>query len=368
MLAPPFHNQRGVALLGALILVMALVLIIGNIFYRHQIDVSQATQSLHRDQALLLALSGESWARQLLQNDDQAVDSFDELWAQAIPAMPVDGGLLNGCIADLQGRFNLNSFGDHKSGKLRGERGSENASFSNVWERLLSLSEIAIFPGRVEALIDWIDTDSNVVGNAGAEQDDYAGYLPPRMVANEKMAQPSELAAVQGYEIFEVQTIMPWITALPDVTQININTASDRLLMAIGGDFDLQFRDAVVANRPFNDMESLWDSLEVELAIEKDLLKARWPDSLLTTKTQYFQLYIEVLLGEARIEVRSIINRPTSGKPVILARDITTVPASLPRDGGSGLLEILDADMEDGEKDQDRESAVVQPACAMIGA
>lgn len=367
MVAPLDYRQRGVALLGALILVMALVFIIGNIFYRHQIDVSQATQSLHRDQALLLALSGESWARQLLQDDDPDIDSFDELWAQAIPAMPVDGGLLNGCIADLQGRFNLNSFSDYKSSRLRQERGSENASFAGVWERLLSLSEIAVFAGRVEALIDWIDSESDLVGSSGAEQDDYASYFPPRMIANEMMAEPSELAAVQGYEIFEVQTIMPWITALPEVTKININTASDRLLLAIGGDYDLQFRDAVVANRPFNNLDSLWDSLEVELGMEQAALKVRWPDKLLATQTRYFQLYIEVLLGEARIEVRSIINRPTSGKPVILARDVTTVPASLPRDGGASLLEKLDADTEDGEKNQDMESAVVQPACAMIG-
>jgi len=368
MIAPLAHSQRGVALLGALILVMALVFVIGNIFYRHQIDISQATQSLHRDQALLLALSGENWARQLLQDDNPDVDSFDDLWSQAIPAMPVDGGLLNGCISDLQGRFNLNSFSDYDSSDLRRERGSENASFLRVWEQLLSLSEITVFPGRVEALIDWVDTDSTLVGSYGAEQDDYAGYLPPRMVADQKMAEPSELAAVQGYEIFEVQTLMPWITALPRETKININTASDRLLLAIGGDYDLQFRDAVVTNRPFNDIESLWDSLEVELAMPRAKVKARWPDTLLTEKTQYFQLYIEVLLGEARIEVRSIINRQTSGKPVILARDITTVPASLPKDSGSGLLEKVGADKEDGEEDQDMESAVVQPACAMIGA
>jgi general secretion pathway protein K len=98
-------RQRGVALLAALILMLALVVILGNIFYRHQIDVSQATSSLHGDQAFLLALSGENWARELLTdaNDDRAVDSFEDDWAQAMPVLPVDGGLLTGCISDLQG-------------------------------------------------------------------------------------------------------------------------------------------------------------------------------------------------------------------------------------------------------------------------
>ena len=73
-------RQSGVALLATLILVLALTLILGNIFYRHQIDVSQATGSLHGDQAVLLAFSAESWARDLLDssNDDLTVDHFGE--------------------------------------------------------------------------------------------------------------------------------------------------------------------------------------------------------------------------------------------------------------------------------------------------
>ena len=71
--------QSGVALLAALILMLAVVVILGNIFYRHQIDITQATSSMHGDQALLLAMSGEGWAQQLLSDkeDDRGVDSFE---------------------------------------------------------------------------------------------------------------------------------------------------------------------------------------------------------------------------------------------------------------------------------------------------
>ena len=103
-------RQTGMALLAALILVMSVVIIMGNIFYRHQINIAQTALSLHQDQASLLALGAESWARQLLDDDDKAYDGFDETWAQAIPALPVEGGLLNGCISDLQGKLNLNNF------------------------------------------------------------------------------------------------------------------------------------------------------------------------------------------------------------------------------------------------------------------
>ena len=52
-----------------IILVFAVSLILSNIFYRHQIDVSQAARSLHSDQAFLIALSGEGWATELLFED-----------------------------------------------------------------------------------------------------------------------------------------------------------------------------------------------------------------------------------------------------------------------------------------------------------
>ena len=364
----PVHRQSGVALLAALILIMVLMFILSNIFYRHQIDISQTSQALHRDQALLLALSGENWARQMLADDVNKSDHFGETWAQAIPAMPVDGGMINGCISDLQGRFNLNSFKVHTSTQLRTERASNDANLTQTWERLLALLEIPVYPGRVETIIDWIDEKSDLVGTSGAEQDDYAMLLPPRMIANEMMVEPSELASVMGYEIFEVQALMPWITALPDKTHININTASDELLIALGGDLDTQFRDAVVANRPFEKDTDFYEMIEREFGISVPDANIRWPDTLVGIETEYFQLYIEVLLGDARIEVKSILNRPSSGKPVIISRDITSVPASLPKDSTSSLQTVTDKSDADEDSDNALENTDMQPACLMIEA
>ena len=42
----------------------------------------------------------------------------------------------------------------------------------------------------------------------------------PRMIANEMMVEPSELA-MNGLQSL-VQSLMPWITALPDITRILI--------------------------------------------------------------------------------------------------------------------------------------------------
>lgn len=369
MAIPSSFRQTGVALLAALILILALVYILGSIFYRHQIDISQSSQALHRDQAQLLALSGENWARQLLDDDKATVDHFGELWAQAIPAMPVDGGMINGCISDLQGRFNLNSFKGYTANRLSTELASKNASFPLVWDRLLGQLEIAQFPGRVEAIIDWIDDDSALVGSSGAEQDDYGRMMPPRMAGNQEMVEPSELATVMGYQIFEVQALMPWLAALPEATPININTASDELLLALGADQDTLFRDLVLENRPFDELQDFYTDL-LDLGMSMSEVKRRWPSTLVDIKSQYFQLYIEVLLGEARIEVKSIIKRPTTGKPVILSRELTTVPASLPKDSAGDLKKLAGGTDTgtDSNPDDPADDTEVQPACLMIEA
>ena len=47
----------------------------------------------------------------------------------------------------------------------------------------------------------------------------------------------------------QLPKIIPGQATQPVV--ININTASEELLLALGDIYDMQFRDAVIANRPF---------------------------------------------------------------------------------------------------------------------
>lgn len=378
-----FSRQSGVALIAALLLMTSIVFILGNIFYRHQINVAQSTLSIHQDQAYLLALSAESWARQLLQEDlaDSDEDHFGELWAQAIPAMPVDGGMVNGCISDLQGRFNINNFMvSYKTpGDLSSALSSDGSSYAKTWNNLLRYLEMPVFPGRVEAIIDWLDIDSAMIGSEGAEQEEYAGNMPPQMIADTAMVEPNELSAVMGYEIFEVQRLMPWITALPvkastpgsteKTTPINLNTASEELLLALGGNLDRQFRDFVMSSRPFEDVLDFHRDLAIDLQMQEADVQRRWPDTLVGVVSDFFQLYVEVMLGEARIEVRSIIMRSSPTDSVIIHRELTTVPSSVDKNSTSEMLgKLLAGSKSDKESEEIIDDQQVLPACVTIGA
>jgi len=370
----PFRHQTGVALLAALILMLALVITMGNIFYRHQIDVSQATGSRHTDQAILLAISGENWARQLLSDssDDRGVDHFNEDWAQAMPILPVEGGTLTGCLSDLQGRINLNNFSGYTSQSLKAEMGADTIGYAKVWEALLVSQELAADPSRSATIIDWLDADSEMINSWGAEQIDYDGYTPPRVPANSLITDITELAAIGSFQVAEVQRLMPWLSALPGVTPININTASSQLLAALGGSMGLEFEQMVSEQRPFNSLEEFHNLIAERTQLALPLVKTRWPAAVIGVNSNYFELYLEVTLGEARIEVKSIMDRAGLQEPVILSREITMVPARLPKPASSALEELFDnsSDQEasdNPDEDQSMETNNVQSACTMIG-
>lgn len=402
MISTKAKKQRGVALLAAMILVLAVTMILSNIFYRHQIEVSQAMASLHSDQALLIALSGEGWAMELLAEDPTGgqpnqSDHYGEIWAQALPLLPVEGGTLTGCISDLQSKINVNNFrfyGSQGQGSKRSLQADlnqlENMNIVKTWLNLLNLFEIPTSPARAATIIDWVDGDSAVTSSWGAEQPDYESFEPPRMVLNDEISDASELADIAGYNVQEVQMLLPWISALPVTgpqtsgpmvsTPININTASSELLLALGGSFGQQFVDAVVEGRPFSDIDTFEDHVENYLGLVvldskgKTIEKAKqiWHQDLVSVATAHFKLYLKAEIGEAEIEVTSIMKRSGSWplfKLDVIAREITVVPSIVPGKADLSEIEKMFA-AKDKESDLDQqidiERNIVQPACMMM--
>ena len=396
MISPHYSKQKGVALLAVMILVLAVTMILANIFYRHQIDVSQAAVSLHTDQALLIALSGEGWAQELLiedgkQSQGSPVDHYGEIWAQAMPLFPVEGGTLTGCISDLQSRINLNNFSRYAIGnQLQDEINKPDQNgFAKTWLNLLEILQIPGSPARVATITDWIDPDGNILSSWGAEQADYESYDPPRRVANQPMTDVTELAAVSGYTVQEVQMLIPWITVLPGAgtsqlganatTPININTASEELLLALGGFYGQQFVDTVAQGRPFSNIDALYDNLNTNLGlwdvsgstgVGNGIGRANkmWPTDLINVWSSYFRVYLKAEIGEAEIEVTSIMHR-TVGNLNVISRDISLVPAVLPaKNELSEVEKLFDESRNKDEADDryDAENAIVQPACLMM--
>ena len=324
-------------------------------------------------------------------------DHYGEIWAQALPLLPVEGGTLTGCISDLQSKINVNNFrfyGSQGQGSKRSLQADlnqlENMNIVKTWLNLLNLFEIPTSPARAATIIDWVDGDSAVTSSWGAEQPDYESFEPPRMVLNDEISDASELADIAGYNVQEVQMLLPWISALPVTgpqtsgpmvsTPININTASSELLLALGGSFGQQFVDAVVEGRPFSDIDTFEDHVENYLGLivldskGKTIEKAKqiWHQDLVSVATAHFKLYLKAEIGEAEIEVTSIMKRSGSWplfKLDVIAREITVVPSVVPSKADLSEIEKMFA-AKDKESDLDQqidiERNIVQPACMMM--
>jgi general secretion pathway protein K len=322
------QKQAGVALLAALIFMLAVVLTLGNIFYAHQLDVARLTKSLHGDQALLLALSAESWARQLLSSDqdDRGVDSLDENWAIAVPVLPVEGGFLRGCLQDLQGRVNISSFAAYDGEKLNAEMENQTNGLVRTWLGLLRASELPFNEASVATIIDWVDSDENEVSEWGAEQRSYDANRQLVMVPNSALTDVEELAIMRGYGPVSVGLLKPWISALPRATSINLNTASEQVLLAMGGESPRAFADYVMAQRPFYSLDDFHDGLSVALDMDIQQVEDLWSNDFVGITTDYFQLQLEVILGESQLRIDSVLGRYDRNDPVVISRTVTMVP------------------------------------------
>ena len=302
-------RQRGVALISALLVVALASTAAAHLMSSQYLNLRHSGNLFMRDQAWQYLKGSEAFAMVLLDKAIKNKRLYDLLGQET--TFPVEGGMLTGRIDDLQGRLNLNSIVDDK-GKIIGI----------AHERLQNLLGVKGINGALaDAIADWIDTDSTPMSQAGAEDDFYLGQTPPYRAANTHMASISELLLLRGYRKIpekKRRELEKDITALPANTPININSASDDLLKAIGvkanGISTIRNRLSKENRKPFTSIE--------ELKTLK-LLPNEKLDGLATT-TEYFQLTTTAQIGRTRLRQYSIIHRPQKGAMRIVARSLGT--------------------------------------------
>ena len=323
-------SQRGVALFVTLIMITLILMTMATLSYQHQLEFRRNAHAYSSEQVLLLVLSGESWAKKTLLDDsnNNSTDSFDDIWAQALPLLPVEGGTLTGCLMDLQARYNLNNFGAYSSAQFSQDLSSTGGSGLRTYLNLLSGLELNFSEERAAAIIDWIDADNSSVSAGGAEDNEYSLEDPPRLAPNTFLSDPSELVSVYGYSAADLILMDGFVAALPRVTGINVNTASPRLLASLAPSvIDDYMIEQVLENRPFNSISDFYAFVANETGfMTVPQLQLDIPPTLLSVSSSYFQLYAEVDLSGIRMSVRSLFERDGVGGVRTLSRRFETIP------------------------------------------
>jgi general secretion pathway protein K len=317
-------SQRGIALLTILVMV-ALATILAATIAKRQTNTSENTGYLMRqDQSLLYAKSAEAFFSELLiQDSDNGgnIDHLQENWAKPMPAFPVEDGFVSGRLLDESGKFNLNNL-------LKAD-GSVDDSARRWFEKLLQ--RVGLPAELSQAVIYWQDADDETTGAMGAESNYYQGLDPSYLASNTRFHQVEELKLVRGFEGKNYDLIAPYVTALPEATKININTAAPLLLASIDPKIDVKTVEQELKAKQaeltyFNSVEDLW-KLNAFSGIEPQNKTdaVAWLDN----KSNYFTAQIEVVLSERKRQFTSAIMRKDK-QVTVYSRSLAPFNAHVP--------------------------------------
>lgn len=215
-------RQCGVALLTVLFILVLLTTLVVYLIEDEYLAVRRVSNLRDYEQMYQMMAGNEQWAVKILERDmkENTHDHLNEIWSNLLPETQIEEGKLQALVVDLQGRFNLNNL------KTRED------PWYALFQRLLRVLEID--EALADAVIDWVDADQDVSGNRGAEDPDYLSLDPPYRSANQAFGSVGELIWVAGFDDATINTLEPFITALPTVdAKININTAPTVLLRVL---------------------------------------------------------------------------------------------------------------------------------------
>ncbi len=232
--SPQSARQCGAALVTTLLMVALITVTVTSMATKQQRTIQLAQNRQAQLQLRNLATAGEKFSMAVLRRDKQEKersdsDSTEDFWAQSLPPVPIDGATIEGCVIDLGGKFNLNNLVDAD--------GNPNNIEFEVFQRLLTA--LTIDSIKAAAVLDWIDSNIDVTGADGAEDDFYTGQTPSYRAANGPMVSPTELLLVKGFRVTDegglddYDVLLPHISTLPDKTVINVNTASSAVLASL---------------------------------------------------------------------------------------------------------------------------------------
>jgi general secretion pathway protein K len=255
-----------------------------------------------RAQADSLARAATQRAAAILAEDDASVDHLNEPWAHRLPPIPAEGAMLAGTIADEQAKFNLNNL-------ARGEAPSP--ADVAVLQRLLA--QVGLPASLADAIVDWIDPDDAVTRPAGAEDRDDLGLEPAFGAANRTIGEVAELAQVEGMTPEALARLAPYVTALPDETAVNVNTASATVLLALVPSLSPADAGRIVEQRgraPFRGREEFLRALprasSTPAAVSIDV------------RSRFFSAEVTVQVGRAAAGYRALIERGEHRRAVIV--------------------------------------------------
>ena len=231
---PRHKYDRGIALLATLLAISLMTLLVVEFSTSAALGYRAAANQADELRAYYLARSGIQVGLAVLAQDSVSksrakhqYESLDQVWAQPIPPIPVDRGMVSMSIVDEDRKLNINKL-------FNQQKREPDEQFAAIVTRLLS--NIGLSPALVPILIDWLDPDS-IESDGGAEADYYLRLIPPYEPRNGPMPTIGDLRMLKGMDDITFLRLSRYLTAHgrrhAASCCINANTALPEVLAAL---------------------------------------------------------------------------------------------------------------------------------------
>jgi general secretion pathway protein K len=267
---PPSRQraQRGAALLTAMVIVVLVTTMAAAMVWQQWRAVQVEAAERARAQSFWVLNGALDWARLILREDVRSgsgVDHLGEPWATPLAEARLSSFLaadrentddapdafLSGGIVDVQSRYNLRNLIDQ--GRVVPE---ELKAFQRLCESVGVPPSVAA--GVAEGLRQAVLGSDLVGGSQTAGSGLQSGEALPPVSENPPLL-PTNIDQLTwlGVDPVMLKRLRPYITILPRVTPVNVNTAPKEVIAAVIDGLDLGSAEWLVRRRQRNPFDNL---------------------------------------------------------------------------------------------------------------
>ncbi len=321
---PPsgFASQRGAAILTAMLTVVLVASLAASVLWQQWRAVEVETAERARTQAAWVLTGALDWARLILREDGRsngAVDHLAEPWAVPLEQARLstflaadrnassedvtEDAFLSGQIIDLQSRLNVANLAP--AGKV-------NEASQMAFARLFEVLDLP--DGELSAMVENLRLSQ--IQDSSAEN--------PNQRSLPLAPQEFDQLAWLGLSAPTLARLRPFVTLLPTVTPVNLNTAPAEVLYACVAAFDMADALRLVRARSLSHLTKIDDAAKAS-----GNLSAKFESSLHDVKTSYFEVRGTLQLEQVTVQEQSLVKRDGM-KVTTLSRRRSAVPAGAP--------------------------------------
>jgi len=336
--------QSGAALISAMLVVTLVATLASVALWQQWRHVEVESAERHRVQSSWLLNGALDWSRLILREDAMAgvagssggnADHLAEPWALPLKEAKLSTFLaqdqqlregdpevfLSGQITDAQSRINLTNWFEASDGKVSAKM---NEPMQLALVRLFNVldlprAELERLAAAWRAAAQSARLSNPAMGQASQGTASGASLLPQQV---------SQLQWL-GLSADTVQRLSPYVTILPEVTPVNLNTASAEVIYATVPGLDLAAAQQFVQQRSRAHFSNLTDASK---ALGGKTLEARWH----TVGTRFFEVWGRLRMEDRTQEETALILRDTGNVTFVWRQKIAGI---LPPSNRESLLQ-----------------------------